>query len=182
MENNTYMRTYLFLLILVFFTPISLWAQTGRKTVLFNEDWKFHKGDIPKAETVEFDDTDWRKLSLPHDWSIEGPFSKEWASGTGYLPGGIGWYRKTFDFSGVNPEGRTFIYFDGVYKNSEVWINGKYLGKRPNGYIPFQYEIGPYLKKAGKNVISVKVDHSKFADSRWYPGSGIYRNVYLINT
>ena len=119
------------------------------------------------------------RCDLPHDWSIEGPFSKEWASGTGFLPGGIGWYRKTFEIDKLSADKKVFIYFDGVYKNSEVWLNGHFLGKRPNGYIPFQYELTPYLQK-GRNVIAVKVDHSKFADSRWYPGSGIYRNVYLV--
>jgi beta-galactosidase len=117
---------------------------------------------------------------LPHDWSIEGPFSDEWASATGYLPGGIGWYKKTFNAE-ANWQGKqVYIYFDGVYKNSEVWINGHYLGKRPNGFIPFQYELSKFLNYKGKNIITVKADHSDFADSRWYTGSGIYRNVYLV--
>jgi beta-galactosidase len=152
----------------------------AQEKLLFNEGWKFHKGDLANAENIEFNDNTWRSVELPHDWSIEGPFSQQWASGTGYLPGGIGWYRKTFSCPRRIQSKQVFIYFDGVYNNSEVWINGHYLGKRPNGYIPFQYEITPYLDKKGQNVIAVKVDHSKFADSRWYPGSGIYRNVYLF--
>jgi len=154
-------------------------AQSPRQTVLFTDAWKFYKGDVLQGESETQDDQNWRTVDLPHDWSIEGPFSKQWASGTGFLPGGIGWYRKTFQIENANSANKVFIYFDGVYKNSEVWINGHSLGKRPNGYIPFQYELTPYLQK-GKNVLAVKVDHSKFADSRWYPGSGIYRNVYLI--
>ena len=154
-------------------------AQITRRTSLFTDNWQFYKGDIPGGETKNTPDSIWRKVDLPHDWSIEGPFSKEWASGTGFLPGGIGWYRKSFTLDNRAADDKVFIYFDGVYKNSEVWLNGHRLGKRPNGYVPFQYELTPYLKKEN-NLLTVKVDHSKFADSRWYPGSGIYRNVYLI--
>ena len=158
--------------------PLLLNAQTPRQQVLFNDNWKFYKGEMASAQEENFNDANWRKLALPHDYSVEGPFSKEWASGTAYLPGGVGWYRKTFSIPGNWKGKNIFIYFDGVYKNSEVWINGHTLGKRPNGFIPFQYELTPYLK-AGKNIIAVKTDHTKFADSRWYTGSGIYRNVYL---
>ncbi|MGV3587622.1 MAG: sugar-binding domain-containing protein [Adhaeribacter sp.] len=172
---------FLFFLPLLYLAISSeLLAQQGRQQLLFNDNWKFHKGDLAGGEKENLDDASWRKLDLPHDWSIEGPFSKEWASGTGYLPGGIGWYRKTFE---VAPDARAkniYLYFDGVYKNSEVWINGHYLGKRPSGYTPFYYELSKYLNRKGKNLIAVKVDHTKFADSRWYPGSGIYRNVYLL--
>ena len=156
-----------------------LQSQSTANAELFTEDWQFHKGDIPNAEKGNVPDSLWRTLDLPHDWSIEGPFSNQWASGTGFLPGGIGWYRKTFTPGKLQPGAKLFIYFDGVYKNSEVWLNGKLLGKRPNGYIPFYYELTPALQK-NNNVLLVKVDHSKFADSRWYPGSGIYRNVYLV--
>lgn len=160
----------------------SLWAQSSRQTLLFNEGWKFYKGDVPNAQNPGFHDADWRKVDLPHDWSIEGPFDEQWASATGYLPGGIGWYRKSFELSPAHRSGPVFLYFDGVYKNSEVWLNGHYLGKRPNGFIAFQYELTPYLNKTGRNTVAVKVEHSQFADSRWYTGSGIYRNVYLAAT
>jgi len=149
--------------------------------MLFNSNWKFHKGEVANGEAVNADDKDWRVLDLPHDWSIEGPFSEEWASGTAFLPAGIGWYRKTFTLPTGSETKKKLIYFDGVNNNSEVWLNGHLLGKRPNGFIPFQYDLGPWLTK-GKNVIAVRVDHTKFADSRWYTGSGIYRNVYLITT
>lgn len=154
-------------------------AAQDSRAILFNLGWKFHKGDVKGGNIPAFDDTAWRSISLPHDWSIEGPFSNEWASGTGYLPGGIGWYRKTFKLDPEFKGKRIYLYFDGVYKNSEVWINGKFLGKRPNGYASFYYDISDWLK-AGDNVIAVKADHTDFADSRWYPGSGINRNVYLI--
>lgn len=177
MKNKMKKITWL-VLVAAISIPLLLKAQTPRQQVLFNDNWKFYKGEMASAQEENFYDANWRKLALPHDYSVEGPFSKEWASGTAYLPGGVGWYRKTFSTPGNWKGKNIFIYFDGVYKNSEVWINGHTLGKRPNGFIPFQYELTPYLK-AGKNIIAVKTDHTKFADSRWYTGSGIYRNVYL---
>jgi len=154
----------------------------GRKISDFNFGWKFHKGDIADGQSLTLDDAGWRKIDLPHDWSIEGPFSKDNSSCTGYLPGGIGWYRKSFPVSGELQGGKVFISFDGVYNNSEVWINGNHLGKRPNGYISFQYDISKYLKYGTNNLLAVKVDHTQDGDSRWYTGSGIYRNVNLITT
>ncbi len=138
-------------------------AQKVRQTTLFNQNWKFYKGDIADASDEKFDDRNWQKIELPHDWSIEGPFAEKWASATGYLPAGIGWYRKSFTIPATMQGKNIFVYFDGVYKNSEVWINGHYLGKRPNGFIPFQYEVTPYLHP-GTNTIAVKADHTEFAD------------------
>lgn len=171
------MKSFISLTILIIAIVSPALAQSSSRTLLFNDSWEFHKGDIP--DDAKWADSLWRKVNLPHDWSIEGPFSNQWASGTGFLPGGIGLYRKKFYLSNLTAGDKVYIYFDGVYKNSEVFINGQSLGKRPNGYIPFQYELTPHLKK-DNNLLAVKVDHSKFADSRWYPGSGIYRNVYLI--
>ncbi|HEY6975368.1 MAG TPA: beta-galactosidase GalB, partial [Chitinophagaceae bacterium] len=128
---------------------------------------------------------DWRNLKLPHDWSIELPFDKNSPTGTGggALRGGTGWYRKTFTLPGETKNKKVFIDFDGVYMNSEVWINGHSIGVRPNGYISFRYELTPYLKFGnGKNILVVKVDNSKQPNSRWYSGSGIYRNVWLVTT
>jgi beta-galactosidase len=170
---------YFFLLHLLLLPGI-LYAQELNAPILFNSSWDFHKGDIGTGIKGLASETQWKTLDLPHDWSIESPFSDEWASATGYLPGGLGWYKKSFTGNKSWQGKQVYIYFDGVYKNSEVWINGHYLGKRPNGFIPFQYELSPYLNLKGKNTIAVKVDHSEFADSRWYTGSGIYRNVYLI--
>ena len=154
----------------------------GRSIQNFNAGWKFYKGDVREGQSHLLDDSGWRTLDLPHDWSIEGPFSKENSSCTGYLPGGVGWYRKTFSMPAYEKGRKVFISFDGVYNNSEVWINGNFLGKRPNGYIPFQYDLSPYLNYGSENLISVKVDHSLDADSRWYTGSGIYRDVKLVTT
>jgi hypothetical protein len=154
----------------------------GREVQNFNHNWKFYRGDIKDGQKPGLDETGWRDLDLPHDWSIEGPFSKDNSSCTGYLPGGIGWYRKEFDVPGNQKGQKVFISFDGVYNNSEVWINGTLLARRPNGYISFQYDLTPLLNYDKENLIAVKVDHTLDADSRWYTGSGIYRNVKLITT
>jgi beta-galactosidase len=152
------------------------------RTVSFNQDWRFHLGDVNNAQDAGFNDSQWRQLDLPHDWSIEGPFDERAPAGTGggALPGGLGWYRKTFTVPASSKGKLIFIEFDGVYRNSEVWINGHYLGKRPYGYSTFEYELTPHLFYGAKpNVIAVKVDNSQQPNSRWYSGSGIYRNVWL---
>jgi beta-galactosidase len=155
------------------------------KTVSFNSGWSFHLGDVDNGHSPSVDDSSWRKLDLPHDWSIEGEFSEQNPAtpGGGALPGGVGWYRKTFSVPATEKNRQLFVEFDGVYRNSEVWINGHYLGKRPYGYSSFEYELTPYLKYGTeKNIIAVKVDNSKQPNSRWYSGSGIYRNVWLTTT
>lgn len=149
----------------------------------FNKDWKFFLGDDAAAKSTSFNDQSWRKLNLPHDWSIEGQFDEKNPAKPegGGLPTGIAWYRKEFNAPANYKQRLVTIEFDGVYKNTEVWINGQYLGKRPYGYSSFSYEISKWLK-AGKNTIAVKVDNSAQPDSRWYSGSGIYRNVWLTST
>jgi len=152
------------------------------KRVLFTQDWRFHLGDVANGQDAGLDDAQWRQLDLPHDWSIEGEFSENAPSGTGggALPGGLAWYRKTFTIPMTSKGKQVFVEFDGVYRNSEVWINGHYLGKRPYGYISFAYELTPHLiYGGGPNTIAVKVDNSQQPNSRWYSGSGIYRNVWL---
>jgi len=154
----------------------------SRTRISFNKDWKFFLGDEPNAKSPAYNDLKWRKLTLPHDWSIEGKFDEKNPAKPegGGLPTGIGWYRKEFIAPANFKDRLITIEFDGVYKNSEVWINGQYLGKRPYGYSSFSYEISKFLK-AGKNSIAVKVDNSAQPDSRWYSGSGIYRNVWLTS-
>lgn len=149
------------------------------KAVLFNNNWRFMLSDEKEGSSLTLDDSKWRKLDLPHDWSVEGTYSPDKASCTGYLPGGIGWYRKTFSVPESEKGNKVFIYFEGVYNHSEVFINGTSVGKRPNGYVSFMYDLTPYLKFGQENVISVRVDHSLERDSRWYTGSGIYRHVWL---
>ncbi|PKK86229.1 MAG: glycoside hydrolase family 2 [Thermoplasmata archaeon HGW-Thermoplasmata-1] len=151
-----------------------------------DSDWKFYK-DIDgtkghqSAESANFDDSNWRDVDLPHDWSIEGPFGSDYPAGSagGALPGGIGWYRKHIEIPKDYSGKKVFIDFDGVYMNSTVWVNGNLVGNWPYGYTSFQYDITPYLKYGGNNVISVKADNSKQPNSRWYSGSGIYRHVWL---
>ena len=148
----------------------------------FDFDWRFFHGDAAGAQEPGFTDTSWRSLDLPHDWSIEGPFSAKEPSGGsgGYAPTGIGWYRKRFVLPSSYRGRRVSIEFDGVYQNGEVWINGQYLGKRPYGYISFAYDITPHLNALGENVIAVRVDNSLQPNSRWYSGSGIYRHTWLV--
>lgn len=155
-----------------------------REKICFNDNWSFSLSDNPKASETDFDNKEWRVLNLPHDWAIEGDFSKDNPSGTGggALPGGTGWYKKTFIPSNEDSDKIIRIDFDGIYMNSEVFINGQSLGKRPYGYISFGYDITPYLKWNEKNVIAVRVDNSEQPNSRWYSGCGIYRNVWLTKT
>jgi len=167
---------------LLFVTSLCFANSRPGKTVLFTQDWRFHLGDVPNGQDTGLDDAQWRQLDLPHDWSIEGEFSENAPSGTGggALPGGLAWYRKTFTMPLISKGKLVFVEFDGVYRNSEVWINGHYLGKRPYGYISFAYDLTPHLiYGGGPNVIAVKVDNSQQPNSRWYSGSGIYRNVWL---
>jgi beta-galactosidase len=159
---------------------------TVRENLNFNASWKFVRSDSPDFKLSEFADTTWRVLDLPHDWSIEGKFAENNPSGVGggALPGGVGWYRKTFSLPEADSLKRIYITFDGIYQNSEVYINGIFLGKRPNGYISFQYDLTPFLQygENRRNVIAVRVDNSDQPNSRWYSGSGIYRNVWLLKT
>lgn len=146
-----------------------------------NDNWKFILNDVKDGQSVALDDSKWQSISLPHDWSVKGQLSPTLASCTGYLPGGIGWYRKTIDIPAGKPGEKVYLYFEGVYNRSEVFLNGQSLGKRPNGYISFMYDATPFIKPGEKNVIAVRVDHSQSADSRWYTGSGIYRDVWLVH-
>ena len=200
-------------------TPISAYAEQTKKGMrtswpdvapelasrlqAFNDSWRFHRGDIEEASSGEFDDSGWRTLNVPHDWSIEdvvkdpvsipgaiwatetkpvrtGPFdlyASEGQIATGWTVGGIGWYRKTFDKPLIPAGGKAELRFEGVYMNSDVWINGTHLGNHPYGYTEFAYDLTKYLKD-GKNSIAVRVNNAG-RNSRWYTGSGIYRKVWL---
>ncbi len=145
--------------------------------------WRFLKADAPGAEKPEFPDSGWRSVRVPHDWGIEGPFDeKAPARGAGaFLPGGVGWYRKSFLLPADTAARRVFVEFDGVMANSEVWINGFSLGKRPNGYVSFRYELTGHLNPVGKdNLLAVRVDNEKQPASRWFAGAGINRHVRLL--
>ena len=178
MKRKTYLITTVFTLFICIVTA----QQKARTKINFNNNWKFKLDSTQQYKEQNINDANWRRLNLPHDWSIEGTFSKDNAAtpGGGALPGGIGWYRKAFTIAATEKNKIILIAFDGVYMNSEVWINGHSLGKRPNGYISFQYDLTPYLKYGNeKNIIAVKVDNLRQPNSRWYSGSGIYRNVWL---
>ena len=169
---------------MLFLGACSSLSSESRERLSFNDGWLFSLADDSLAARPEFVDSGWRKLNLPHDWAIEGDFSQDNPSGTGggALPGGVGWYRKTFVAENEDKGKHFRIEFDGVYMNSEVFINGTCLGKRPYGYISFSYDLTPYLKWGEKNVIAVRVDNAEQPNSRWYSGCGIYRNVWLLKT
>lgn len=160
--------------------------EQARVITPFDQDWSFNQGDVQGAEKADFDQTKWRKLNVPHDWSIEGTYDKAHltARGGGYLPSGIGWYRKSFNLDESFAKKKVTIEFDGVMANSEVWINGFYLGKRPYGYISFTYDLSKNLNfgKDKTNVIVVKADNTVQPASRYYTGAGIYRHVRLVAT
>lgn len=148
----------------------------------FDNGWRFVLADSAQMSKTDYHDTHWRALNLPHDWAVEGDFlcSNPSGAGGGALPGGIGWYRKTFNLQKKQGE-RYYIEFDGVYMNARVYINGKEVGYRPYGYSSFEYDITPYLI-AGRNVVAVRVDNSDQPNSRWYSGCGIYRHVWFTKT
>ena len=161
--------------------PVQTPVYNGLRGQDFNSGWKFNRGDVTGGQNASVDDSTWRSLSVPHDWSIELAFSQSSPSGSGggYLDGGVGWYRKTFTLDQSYSGKRILIQFDGVYMNSQVWINGTSLGTRPYGYSSFEYDLTPYVNLGStSNLIAVRVNNNQ-PTSRWYSGSGIYRNVWL---
>lgn len=170
---------YLFVLLLVF-TSKHVCEANSVNRVLLDSDWLFTQKEYPGFEKADFDASGWKRVSLPHDWSVLSDFNKDEPSGNdgGYLPTGKGWYRKIINVTSETAGKPTDIYFEGVYMNSTVYVNGKKVGGHPYGYTSFRCEIGKELK-AGENVIAVMVDNSRQKNSRWYTGSGIYRHVWL---
>jgi beta-galactosidase len=160
-------------------------AESARTIIAFDKDWLFYKGDASGADQSGFVDSSWQPVNVPHDWSIEGPFdsANTTGAGGGYLPAGIGWYRKHFTLASNLSGSRVFIEFDGVMANSDVYINGYHLGNRPYGYVSFRYELTGHVNFGNTaNVISVRADNSAQPASRWYTGAGIYRHVRVIAT
>lgn len=170
----------LIMVMIVAACALTTWAATDSRAVNFDKGWRFTLGDSPEYAGGSFNDSGWRSLNLPHDWAIEGAFSKDNPSGTGggALPGGIGWYRKAFTIPASEKGKEVYIDFDGAYMNATVYINGHELGSRPYGYASFSYNLTPWLKK-GENVVAVRVDNAEQPNSRWYSGCGIYRHVWL---
>ncbi|MEP7075700.1 MAG: sugar-binding domain-containing protein, partial [Acidobacteriota bacterium] len=177
------MLKFLLIVSLVFVSSLTLSAQS-RVTASFDKDWLFLRSDSQGVEQPTFDDSTWRKVDVPHDWSIEGPFDAKNPTGGagGFLPAGIGWYRKHFTLPATQSARRVFIEFDGVMANSDVWINNFHLGRRPYGYVSFGYDLSDHLNFGKDNVIAVRADNSGQPASRWYTGAGIYRHVRLVTT
>lgn len=176
---------FFFSIAILFYSCNQNKEQNPRERIRFTKEWKFTLNDSEDFSASGIDDSGWRILNLPHDWSIEGNFSQDHPAtpGGGALPGGIGWYRKTFKLPASDEGKLIFIDFDGIYQKGEVWINGQRLGMRPFGYSSVRYELTPYLNFGEvENVLAVKVDNSEQPNSRWYSGSGIYRNVWMVKT
>lgn len=157
-------------------------AASAREVQALDGDWRFSKSDAAMAMAAKFDDSSWRSVRLPHDWSMDEAFSAHYGSGNGFAAGGIGWYRKTFTLKPADRDQSVTLEFDGVYDHAQVWINGHFVGGRPYGYSSFQLELSRHLNFDGPNVVAVRVDHSRYADSRYFTGSGIYRQVRLMLT
>lgn len=184
MKNYIIAISFAFLAVLFFSgctQKIAQQSDTISRNNRFDNNWKFSLGDTPEASAVDFDDESWRSLDLPHDWSIEGELDPQNPTGNdgGYFPAGIGWYRKTFEVPAELKDKKVSIYFEGVYMNAEVFVNGTSLGVHPYGYTSFYYDISNLLHYGTTNLIAVKVDNSIQRNSRWYSGSGIYRHVWL---
>ncbi len=176
--NITIRPLYFFLIIsLALFQSCS--QQLTTEPVSFNEGWRFAKGAVVGASEMDFDDTMWRNITLPHDWAIEGPFDSSYNARSGGLPfHGIGWYRKQFDMPEAAKGKHVTLHFDGAMNNAKVWLNGTLVGDRPYGYIGFSVDLSQHLNYGGSNVIAVQLAPEDFS-SRWYPGAGIYRNTWL---
>lgn len=180
MNARSYKTVFIFFL-LILITAIGSFGQ-ARKTHSFDADWRFMKGDVANAEKPEFADSTWRRLDVPHDWSIEGPFDAKNPTGGagGFLPAGVGWYRKHFNVPTIDKDKRVFVEFDGVMANSKVWINGFQICNRPYGYVGFSCDLTPLIDFGKDNVIAVQADNSQQPASRWYTGAGIFRHVRLV--
>ncbi len=176
------MRNKFLLTILLISLSAAAHSQS-RQIQQLDTDWRFLQSDAPDAQSPTFDDSAWKPVTLPHDWCIAGPVEENAPSrgAGGFFPTGIGWYRRTLTLPKLDPTKRTFIAFDGIMANSDVYCNGELLGHRPYGYVSFNYDLTPHLH-AGKNIIAVRVDNSQQPASRWYPGAGINRQVRLITT
>ena len=171
------------LILFIALTAVAFRAE-AREKINFDKGWRFVLADSAEMSKAKYDDSSWRTLNVPHDWAIEGDFSASAPSGNsgGALPGGVGWYRKSFEVAATDKDKQFYIDFDGVYMNAKVWINGQLLGQRPYGYSSFRYDLTPHLKFDAKNIVAVRVDNSDQPNSRWYSGCGIYRHVWLVKT
>jgi beta-galactosidase len=158
------------------------WPRAEERRASFDTGWRFQKGDAAGTERPDFDDAGWRKLDLPHDWAIEGPFDPSISPHQGSLPFyGVAWYRKRFEVP-ESARGRYYaLEIDGAMSNATVFLNGHELGGRPYGYIGFALDLSPHLRFGGENVLAVRLAPEP-ESSRWYPGAGLYRHVWIDAT
>ncbi|MEP1445186.1 MAG: glycoside hydrolase family 2 TIM barrel-domain containing protein [Paraglaciecola sp.] len=176
------MRNVMVLIAVLLSMPIAA-IENNIREMDFNQNWKFKLDDQGNFKSKTLDDSHWQKVRLPHDWSILEDFNEKYDGATGYSPGGIAWYRKSFKTNFDANKQLQYLYFDGIYNHSEIWLNGQKVGGRISGYTPFYYDISSYLAPSGEeNHLAIRVDRSRYIDSRWYTGSGIYRDVKLITT
>lgn len=181
--ERKYSKSYFWLILLLYVEGCQpVICQNQRLRTSFDFDWKFNLIDSKNAMSLAYNDADWDKVQLPHDWSISLPVEKKNGINMGFFPGGVGWYRKAFEVPTEYKGKKVYIHFDGVYHQSDVYINGKHLGFYPSGYIGFEYDLTPHLKYGEENILAVRVNHSNSPSSRWYSGSGIYRHVWLTVT
>ena len=173
------LRAALSVSLFAFFSGVPVLART---VISLDAGWRFFQGAAEGAEVPGFDDATWRKLDIPHDWSIEGRFDKNAATGGagGWLPSGVAWYRREIPLPAEAEGRRVWVEFDGVMANSDVWINGHHLGHRPNGYVSFRYDVTDHVRPGAVNLLAVKTDTSAQPASRWYTGAGIYRHARLV--
>lgn len=183
------MKTYHWILLVILIAGSALLIiNTGDTAPRVDEridlNWKFRLGDEPAYSTVDYDDSEWEFVSLPHDWMITREISKDNPSGTagGFYPGGVAWYRKNLYIGAYGQKEQFYLVFDGVYMNADVWINGHNLGEHKYGYIGFHFDITPFIRKDTVNVVAVRTDCSRMPADRWYSGAGIYRHVRLVAT
>lgn len=177
------MHKILLVILGIFFFRHNANSQTPSPRIKTNIDfnWRFYLGDVQDGQSSSLNDKHWKLIDVPHDFSMEGKYDSANSPANAYLPGGIGWYRKSIEWNKGWTNKLVLIDFDGVYRNSKVWINGHFLGEHINGYLGYQYNLTPYLKR-GKNIIAVRVDNSRIPSARWYTGSGIDRHAWLITT
>ena len=173
-------RSLLMSLVLVLFPGVVCGGLGFGSSSLLDDAWQFCLVPNPDSPAPAPGDEGWQSITLPHDWSVRGDLDPALASCTGYLPGGVGWYRHVLTIPREQAGERIYLYFEGIYNRSEVYLNGHLLGRRPNGYVSFYYDATPHVRFDRENELTIRVDHSRSADSRWYTGSGIYRDVHLI--
>lgn len=177
------MKRHLIILAVALMTVLHAMAAEPRIRLNFDFDWKFALNLDGDFSPVAADDSGWADVQLPHDWSITQPFDHAVSGSAAHLPGGMGWYRKAFTLPREMHGKQVAIHFDGIFMNSDVWINGHHVGHRPYGFCSQTYDLTPWIDRDGSNVIAVRVDRSaKDEIARWYAGAGIYRHAWLVAT